>query len=550
MPWRPLTIVVARLMVSLSLALPTSRLSVALRTMRLPRSTSCTAGAEALAVAPPLDGAPAAGAAASLPPPAAAPPAALSPPALHPAASSVATANASAAATRLLFISTPSSTRSASIGRWSRPVRFPGAHRRTAAAAPSTAHLRNSDLGQQGIAGDAQAHKDRGPTLSKSLPTPQLQLRDRVRAEVPEQQSVQVTISHQEDVRALEGQPGEGQARQAALASLEHQVHELQAPVLAVLAEIGIEPDRQHVLTNAVTATLTPAQIRQVAELDEVKLVRLESFDQVTTMNESVEVIEAREVWDQLGFNGHGTHTAGTVASNDPIYRGVAWQADLINIKVLTAGGSGQPQSVIDGLDQAVRRNALVASLSLGWSEIAHGWVCNDADCILCQAADNAVRLGVTVVVAAGNEGNQAADPANAGKSNIRHPGAARRVVTVGAVDKAKVLAWFSSIGPGAARLSPGSAIRWTKPDVSGPGVSIVSSVLGGGFAALSGTSMATPHVAGVAALILQRFPDASPMMVKKHLEDTSEVLPYAPNEAGYGLVNAFGAMIHTLTVK
>lgn len=408
-------------------------------------------------------------------------------------------------------------------------------------------------------------------------------------AEVEEQQSVQVTISHQEDVRALEGQPGEGQARQAALASLEHQVHELQAPVLAKLAEIGIEPDRQHVLTNAVTATLTPAQIRQVAELDEVKLVRLESFDQVTTMNESVEVIEAREVWDQLGFNGrgirvavldtgidenhpallgkvvdrvstvgesitipgaHGTHTAGTVASNDPIYRGVAWQADLINIKVLTAGGSGQPQSVIDGLDQAVRRNALVASLSLGWSEIAHGWVCNDADCILCQAADNAVRLGVTVVVAAGNEGNQAADPANAGKSNIRHPGAARRVVTVGAVDKAKVLAWFSSIGPGAARLSPGSAIRWTKPDVSGPGVSIVSSVLGGGFAALSGTSMATPHVAGVAALVLQRFPDASPMMVKKHLEDTSEVLPYAPNEAGYGLVNAFGAMIHTLTVK
>src|SRR6266704_3404253 len=278
-------------------------------------------------------------------------------------------------------------------------------------------------------------------------------------AEVEEQQSVQVTISHQEDVRALEGQLGEGQARQAALASLEHKVHELQAPVLAKLAEVGVEPDRQHVLTNAVTATLTPAQIRQVAELDEVKLVRLESFDQVTTMNESVEVIEAREVWDQLGFNGrgirvavldtgidenhpallgkvvdrvstagesitipgaHGTHTAGTVASNDPIYRGVAWQADLINIKVLTAGGSGQPQSVIDGLDQAVRRNALVAS----------------------------------------------------------------------------------------------------------------------------------PHVAGVAALILQRFPDASPMMVKKHLEDTSEVLPYAPNEAGYGLVNAFGAMIHTLTVK
>src|SRR5262249_22842933 len=76
--------------------------------------------------------------------------------------------------------------------------------------------------------------------------------------------------------------------------------------------------------------------------------------------------------------------------------------------------------------------------------------------------------------------------------SNIRHPGAARRVITVGAVDKAKVLAPFSSTGPGAARLSPGSAIRWTKPDRAGPGVNIVSSVLGGGFAAFSGTSMAT----------------------------------------------------------
>jgi subtilisin family serine protease len=403
-------------------------------------------------------------------------------------------------------------------------------------------------------------------------------------ADAEEQESIQVTISHQEDVQA-----DEGQERSAALSDLEERVRRLQAPVTARLAEIGAGPAKEHVLTNAVTATLTPAQIRQVAELDEVKLVRLESLDQVTTMNESVEVIEASEVWEQLGFNGrgirvaildtgidenhpallgkvvdrvstaaepiavpgsHGTHCAGTVASNDAIYRGVAWQADLVNIKVLTAGGFGQPQSVIDGLDQAVRRDALVVSLSLGWSEIFHGWVCNDADCILCQAADNAVRLGVTVVVAAGNEDNAAANPGNAGKSNIRHPGAARRVITVGAVDKAKVLAPFSSIGPGTARLSPGSAIRWTKPDLAGPGVDIVSSVLGGGFASFSGTSMATPHVAGVSALVLQKYPDATPMMVKKQLEDTCEVLPYGPNQAGYGLVNAFGAIVRALSVK
>jgi subtilisin family serine protease len=112
------------------------------------------------------------------------------------------------------------------------------------------------------------------------------------------------------------------------------------------------------------------------------------------------------------------------------------------------------------------------------------------------------------------------------------------------------VLASFSSVGPGTARLSPGSAIRWTKPDLAGPGVNIVSSVLGGGFAPLSGTSMATPHVAGVAALVLQKFPGATPMMVKKLLEDTCEPLPYAPNQAGYGLVNAFGALVQSLSTK
>jgi serine protease AprX len=408
-------------------------------------------------------------------------------------------------------------------------------------------------------------------------------------AEAGAEETIRVTVSHEERVQAEEVAPDEGPARASALTDLEQQVRLRQEPILAKLAEVGAEPVTVHTLANAVTADLTPDQIQQVAGLDEVGIVRLESLDQVTTMNESVEVIEAREVWDQLSYNGrgvrvaildtgidenhpallgkvvdrvsttsepitvpgtHGTHTAGTVASNDAIYRGVSWQADLVNIKVLTAGGGGQPSWVIDGLDQAVRRDALVASLSLGWSEIYHGWVCNDADCILCQAADNAVRLGVTVVVAAGNEDNLAADPANAGKSDIRHPGAARRVITVGAVDKAKVLASFSSIGPGTARLSPGSAIRWTKPDLAGPGVNIVSSVLGGGFAALSGTSMATPHVAGVAALVLQKYPDATPMMVKKLLEDTCEPLTYAPNQAGYGLVNAFGALVQTLSVK
>jgi serine protease AprX len=341
---------------------------------------------------------------------------------------------------------------------------------------------------------------------------------------------------------------------------------------------VGDEEIKSHSLTNAVTTRLTPAQMEQVAELDEVSMIRLEKLDKVTTMNESVVTIELGVARRTFGLRGngvrvavldsgvdanhpalagrvveqfdhanepvnipgdHGTHVAGTIASTDAVFRGVADEADIINIKVLTAAGFGQPQNVIDGLDRAVRRNAQVANLSLGWSEIFHGWVCDNANCPLCQAADNAVGLGVAVVVAAGNEGT-AAGP---GQFNIRHPGAARRVITVGAVDKAKELASFSSIGPGSGRLSPMSPIRITKPDVAGPGVNIMSSVTGGGFAAFNGTSMASPHVAGVAALVFERRPGMRPAVLKKLLEETSEDLQFAPNQIGYGLVNAMGAL-------
>ncbi len=398
-------------------------------------------------------------------------------------------------------------------------------------------------------------------------------------AAVDEEERFEVTISHQEPVLAEEAAEEE---RQAALEDLERRTQQSQQPIVEQLRQVvGDEEIKSHSLTNAVTTRLTPAQMEQVAELDEVSIIRLEKLDKVTTMNESNVAIEAwtaRRAFDVNG-NGvrvavldsgvdanhpalagrvveqfdhanepvtipgdHGTHVAGTIASIDAVFRGIAFGADIINIKVLTAAGFGQPQNVIDGLDRAVRRNAKVANLSLGWSEIFHGWVCNDADCSLCVAADNAVRLGVAVVVAAGNEGT-AAGP---GQFNIRHPGAARRVITVAAVDKAKQLASFSSIGPGSGRLSPTSPIRITKPDLAGPGVAITSSVLGGGFAAFNGTSMASPHVAGVAALVLQRRPGMRPTLLKKLLEETSEDLQYAPLQTGYGLINPLAALMQS----
>jgi subtilisin family serine protease len=386
---------------------------------------------------------------------------------------------------------------------------------------------------------------------------------------------IPVTISHHEELRASADAD-----RSAQLGALGARVQESQKPVLDRLKSLGVKAPKVHALTNAVTASMTPLQMEQIAELDEVKLIRLEALDTVTCMNESVRVIESTDARQDFRVDGrgirvaildsgvdgshpaltgkvvdevstvpgqgvnvpgsHGTHVAGTVASNDAVFRGVAPQCDIVNVKVLTAAGGGQPSFVIDGLEQAVRRGALVANLSLGWSEIAHNWVCNDADCILCQAVDNTVRLGVTVVVAAGNEGNAGAKPPFA----IRHPGAARLAITVGAVDKSKTLANFSSIGPGSGRLSPASAIRLTKPDLAAPGVAIMSSVLGGGFQAFNGTSMASPHVAGMVALLLQAQPQLTPLMVKKLLEDTSEPITFAPNQTGYGVINAYGALL------
>ena len=388
-------------------------------------------------------------------------------------------------------------------------------------------------------------------------------------------EAIDVIISHAETVRA-----DEQRERGTQLLDLGERVRASQRTILDTLKRVKAPDPTVHSIVNAVSVRLTPKQLAEVANLDEVEIVRLDVPEHVTTLNESTHVIEAIEAQQDLGANGrgikvaildtgidknhpallgkvvdeislvptepitvvglHATHVAGIVASNDVVFRGIAPQADLINIKVLTAAGFGSPTSVIQGLEQAVRRGALVASLSLGWSEIFHGWVCNDADCVLCQAADNAVRLGVAVVVAAGNEGSLGARP----PFSVRHPGAARKVITVGAVDKAKVLTSFSSIGPGSGRLSPTSPIRLTKPDVSAPGLNIVSSVLGGGFAALSGTSMATPHVSGVAALVLQKNANLTPTMVKKILEETSEPLDNLPNQVGYGLVNAYAAVM------
>lgn len=191
--------------------------------------------------------------------------------------------------------------------------------------------------------------------------------------------------------------------------------------------------------------------------------------------------------------NGHGTHVAGTVAGAT---HGVAPAASLVPVRVLNCEGSGTWAGVIAGLDW-IARNAeqpAVVNASLG----------GPASSAVDDAFDALAAQGTLPVVAAGNEDQDACDVS---------PARADGVLAVGASDARDRQATFSNWG----------SCVW----LYAPGVDIVSAGLGGGSTTLSGTSMSSPHVAGVAALHMERKPDATPQEVADRLaaEATPDVL-------------------------
>jgi subtilisin family serine protease len=189
---------------------------------------------------------------------------------------------------------------------------------------------------------------------------------------------------------------------------------------------------------------------------------------------------------DATDCNGHGTHVAGTVAGTR---FGVAKKAKVVGVRVLNCAGSGSDASVIAGIDW-VTRNAVkpaVANLSLGGSR-------NDA---LDRAIRTSIASGVTYAVAAGNENAKACDSS---------PARTREAITVGATDGTDGRAPFSNFGPCVDLFAPGASI------VSANDNSDTAT------ATLSGTSMASPHVAGAAALYLATHPNATPAQVQTAL--------------------------------
>lgn len=211
--------------------------------------------------------------------------------------------------------------------------------------------------------------------------------------------------------------------------------------------------------------------------------------------------------------NGHGTHVAGTIAGTgegDVRYKGVAPAAGLVGIKVLDDSGSGTMDTVTAAIEWAVANKSALGIEALNLSLGSSG--CSDGMDTTSLAVNAARDAGLVVVVAAGNAG-----PA---KCTIGSPGAASGAITAGAMTDLAELGFrqasFSSRGP--------TADGRVKPDISAPGVRITSATAGtsAGYVAYSGTSMATPFVAGVALLMLDAKPSLTPGQVRSHLTSTA----------------------------
>jgi len=291
----------------------------------------------------------------------------------------------------------------------------------------------------------------------------------------------------------------------------------------------------------------------------------------------SKQIIEVEIVGHETGladYYGHGTHVAGILygngsASSDSLsfrtFRGLAPDAQLISLRALSPDGTGYTSDIITGIDWVIKNrsyyNIRVLNLSLG-----HPVYESYRTDPLCRAVAAAVRKGIVVVVAAGNDGG-----VGTGYGTITSPGNSPDAVTVGALDDRNtvpltddVLAWYSSRGP--------SLVDFVvKPDLVAPGTWIVSAravsswldtqhheltlqigdykndpahaTQDGAYYSLSGTSMAAPMVAGAAALMLQKEPTLNPATVKARLMKSAVKDTRLVFETGAGTLDAYGAV-------
>ncbi len=252
---------------------------------------------------------------------------------------------------------------------------------------------------------------------------------------------------------------------------------------------------------------------------------------------------------DPMDDNSHGTHCAGSVAGDGTAgtETGVAPSATIMAIRINYYYGG--ESTWIQGMEFATEHGASVMSMSLGSGQ---------GNMSLRTANENALTAGVYHSVAAANNGPGSGTITSPGDGPPPwfHPdqvyqGGNSAVVTVGATDSNDNIASFSSRGPVTCWSDYSDSSPLIDPDISGPGVDVVSTAWNGGYTTKSGTSMATPHLAGVAALILSANPELSVAQMDSIIEMTSLDLGSSgkDNTFGAGRVDAYQAVMAALSL-
>ncbi len=363
-------------------------------------------------------------------------------------------------------------------------------------------------------------------------------------------------------------------ARQAQLASAVMQMHTVAQKVYNTKLNSPVVTREFYKLFNGCKMKVPRAILADIAELDYVKNI-YPARKYTVDIKESVEIIGANQIWSQYlnkgdsvvvgiidtgidylhpalgggfgkGFkviggydyinndkdpmddHRHGTHVAGIVAGNNNVIQGVAPNALLMAFKVIGEDGYGEDKEVIAGIEGAVDPNddnnfddkVDIANMSLGDAS-GNG---NDPVSI---AVNNAVKLGVTFCVSAGNNYNY---------NTIGSPAGASEAITVAASNKSDHLANFSSKGPSNETYS-------LKPDITAPGVFIYSSTPGNTYSTFDGTSMASPMVAGVCALIKKQHREWTPAMIKSAIMTSAKDIGADVLSQGNGRVQANNAI-------
>lgn len=223
--------------------------------------------------------------------------------------------------------------------------------------------------------------------------------------------------------------------------------------------------------------------------------------------------------------HGHGTHCIGIACGRTDtqgIRYGVATGADMYVGKVLSNRGSGAQAWVLDGMTWAANMGCRVLSMSLG-SRVFQG---QSYDIAYERAAQFALSKGTVIVAAAGNESRRSQNRF----SPVGSPADCPSILAVGAIDSSLQIADFSNRA-----INKNGLV-----DIAAPGVSIYSSwPMPTRYRTISGTSMATPHVAGILALLCEKYPDATPEMIVQELTALTERLQIPVEDAGAGLAIA-----------